>query len=83
MVVRAGSILFAASLLVVSGTVAASAQSGTDASQPRKPPRIRVYGGARQLPPNAVRQCRAWYVQEHRVSGTYVVPRMQCWWEPG
>jgi hypothetical protein len=33
--------------------------------------------------PNTVRQCTAWLATEHRVSGTYVVPRTHCWWEPG
>jgi hypothetical protein len=33
--------------------------------------------------PNAVRQCVARYVTEHRPSGTVVVPRMRCWWAPG
>jgi hypothetical protein len=32
--------------------------------------------------PNAVRQCRSWLATEHRLSGTVVVPRMECWWEP-
>ncbi len=31
--------------------------------------------------PNAVRECEASYVQEFRVSGTVIVPRMHCWWE--
>ena len=31
--------------------------------------------------PNSVRQCRSWLTQEYRVSGTVIVPRMQCWWE--
>jgi hypothetical protein len=33
--------------------------------------------------PNAVRQCRARYVEEHRPSGTVIVPRVQCWWGRG
>lgn len=33
--------------------------------------------------PNAVRQCRARYVEDHRPSGTVIVPRVQCWWERG
>jgi hypothetical protein len=32
--------------------------------------------------PNAVRQCTAWLATEYRLSGTVVVPRTQCWWEP-
>jgi hypothetical protein len=33
--------------------------------------------------PNAVRVCNATYVQEHRPSGTVIVPRMSCVWRPG
>jgi hypothetical protein len=33
--------------------------------------------------PNAVRQCVARYVEEHRPSGTVIVPRVRCWWERG
>jgi hypothetical protein len=33
--------------------------------------------------PNAVRECRARYVEDHRPSGTVIVPRMQCWWARG
>lgn len=42
---------------------------------------IYVTPGRRNPGPNSVRQCRAWLAQEYRVSGTVVVPRMQCWWE--
>jgi hypothetical protein len=31
--------------------------------------------------PNAVRQCRAWLAQEHRPSGTVIVPHRRCWWQ--
>jgi hypothetical protein len=33
--------------------------------------------------PNAVRDCTATYVEEHRPSGTVIVPRMHCYWRPG
>jgi hypothetical protein len=33
--------------------------------------------------PYAVRQCVSRLVQEHRPSGTVIVPRMRCWWAPG
>jgi hypothetical protein len=33
--------------------------------------------------PNAVRDCTASYVQEHRPSGTVITPRMNCYWRPG
>ena len=31
--------------------------------------------------PSAKRYCRSWLVQEYRVSGTVVVPKMQCRWQ--
>ncbi len=40
---------------------------------------VRVYRQVQTLPPDAVRECQAWYVQEHRPSGTVITPRMQCW----
>jgi len=33
--------------------------------------------------PGAVRQCASWLRPENRLSGTVIVPKMQCWWEPG
>ena len=33
--------------------------------------------------PNAKRECVVRYVQEHRPSGTVIVPRMRCWWVRG
>jgi len=33
--------------------------------------------------PGAVRQCTSWLRPEYRLSGTVIVPKMQCWWEPG
>ena len=33
--------------------------------------------------PNAHRECAVRYVQEHRPSGTAIVPRMRCWWARG
>ena len=44
----------------------------------RTPRRVRVY---RSTPgPNAVRVCNAYYEQEYRLSGTVIVPRMNCFW---
>lgn len=63
--------------------VAPAMTSATDVSaqaRTRRPPRIRVTRQAGYLPPDAVRECRAWYVQEYRPSGTVITPRMQCWW---
>jgi hypothetical protein len=33
--------------------------------------------------PNAKRECVAHYVEEHRLSGTVVTPRMRCRWVRG
>jgi hypothetical protein len=50
----------------------------------RAPTRIRVYRLPYGYPgPNAVRQCSSWLAQEHRPSGTVIVPRMRCWWQHG
>lgn len=64
----------------------------TDASsQNRRLRRVPIYRGEwepdvypRYNPgPNAVRDCTATYVQEHRPSGTVITPRMNCIWRPG
>src|ERR1700712_2380428 len=60
-------------------------------SQNRKPRRVPIYRPdwepdvyPRYNPgPNAVRDCSATYVQEHRPSGTVITPRMNCYWRPG
>ncbi len=46
----------------------------------RAPHRVRVYGGSTGPGPNSVRVCNAHYEQEHRPSGTVIVPRMNCYW---
>src|SRR6478736_5087923 len=81
----AGSVVPAASAERAGVTQAAPTDiSTTDFSaqsqraRPRRATRVRI---TRQLlPPDAVRECQAWYVQEHRPSGTVITPRMQCWW---
>ena len=44
-------------------------------------PRVTIYPRQTQVTRNSVRQCRSTLVKEYRVSGTVIVPRMQCWWE--
>ena len=44
-------------------------------------PAITIYPRSGRPGPNAKRQCRSWLAKEYRVSGTVIVPRMQCWWE--
>jgi hypothetical protein len=54
-------------------------------------PRVRIYRDddtrgvyPRYNPgPNAVRDCTAQLVQEHRPSGTVIVPRTNCYWRRG
>ena len=70
----------AASPAWAAGPIDLSAQATRRA---RRVPRIEVYPRRYySYPgPDAVRECRAWYAQEFRPSGTVVVPRMRCWWE--
>lgn len=78
-------------------TVAAFGGPSTELSaQSRTRPNIRVYRysqppfwdhprpGTYSWPgPDAKRDCRAWYVLEHRQSGTVMTPRTRCEWVPG
>jgi hypothetical protein len=81
-----------------SGTRIAQASSPTvvDPSAPprRTTRRVRIYPRYQGEPadgvyprynpgPNAVRDCTATYVEEHRPSGTVITPRMNCFWRPG
>ncbi len=87
------SIACAGSADAGSGSTAHVRQTGTSASMDlssqrrlrpvRAPTRIRVTPLYRYPGPNAVRQCTSWLAPEWRPSGTVIVPRMQCWWEPG
>ncbi len=67
------------------GVAAAARIDEVSAQSRRRPPRVRIY---RSYPgpypgPNSKRECVAHYEQEFRVSGTVIVPRMNCWWTPG
>jgi hypothetical protein len=78
-------------------TAQASQPVDTEASAQRRirrpPTRLRVYPNYEPGPDgvypryfpgrNAVRDCSATYVQEYRLSGTVIVPRMSCFWRPG
>jgi len=69
---------------------APSAKRSTDISAQSSSarPRVRIYRDddtrnvyPRYNPgPNAVRDCTAQLVQEHRPSGTVIVPRTNCYW---
>jgi hypothetical protein len=45
----------------------------------RRPRRVRIYA-PRGPGPNSVRICHSYYEYEHRVSGTVIVPRQNCYW---
>jgi hypothetical protein len=72
---------------------APSAKRSTDISAQSNSgrPRVRIYRDddtrgvyPRYNPgPNAVRDCTAQLVQEHRPSGTVIVPRTNCYWRRG
>jgi hypothetical protein len=68
----------------------AVSELSAQARRPRPRVRVRIYREDERgvYPsynpgPNAVRDCTATYVQEHRPSGTVIVPRMNCFWRPG
>jgi len=75
------------------GVRMAQATTDTAAAVRRPPARVRVYPRYQPEPdgvypryypgPNAVRECNVTYVQEHRQSGTVIVPHMGCVWRPG
>lgn len=72
----------------VEATSGLSREAPSDLSAQRRrdraPTRIRVYRYPGSYPgPNAVRECRAWYAEEYRLSGPVVVPHMRCWWRRG
>jgi hypothetical protein len=82
----------------LSGTRVAQAVPAPEAVPPRRSGRplrrLRIYPRYEAAPdedvyprynpgPNAVRDCNATYVEEHRPSGTVIVPRMHCFWRPG
>src|SRR3569623_1183862 len=45
----------------------------------RRPRRVRIYT-PREPGPNSVRSCHSYYEYEHRLSGTVIVPRQNCYW---
>jgi hypothetical protein len=62
------------------GAPAAAAQS-TATRYPATQAQIIVHPRLSYPGPNAKRYCRSWLAKEYRVSGTVIVPRMQCWWQ--
>ena len=75
---------------LLAGVLALSLGAVTPASSSSRPtqelaaqsrPRIVVHPRTSFPGPNAKRYCRSWLAKEYRVSGTVIVPRMQCWWQ--
>lgn len=87
--------LFAADHAAQAQTPQSGVSEFSAQSKQRLRPRVRVYRydppfweyprpGIYSYPgPAAKRDCRAWYVLEHRPSGTVMTPRMRCDWVPG
>lgn len=60
---------------------AAQTQRGTEVAQASSRQRIIVTPGRAKPGPNSTRQCQARLVEQHRPSGTVIVPVMHCWWQ--
>ncbi|MGH6715441.1 MAG: hypothetical protein ACREDC_04520 [Bradyrhizobium sp.] len=89
---RLGAAVFLAALAIAFVAPAAGQAQGATRGVRRPSTRLRVHPNYQAVPevyprydpgPNAVRVCTAFYVQEHRPSGTVIVPRMSCHWRPG
>jgi hypothetical protein len=84
--VAAGAIALGAIMETASAQSSDSApqvksQSAVSAQKARARTRIRVTPRYEYPGPNAVRQCTSWLAEEHRASGTVIVPHVSCWWE--
>ena len=72
--------LLAGSIVAIATTpAAAQTQRGTELAQSSRQ-RVIVTPGRTTPGPNSTRECRARLVEEHRPSGTVIVPVMNCWW---
>lgn len=59
---------------------AAQTSRGTEVAQASRQ-RIIITPGRTKPGPNSTRQCEARLVEQHRPSGTVIVPVMHCWWQ--
>jgi len=73
--------LAGAIVAVAAMPAAAQTQRGTDVAQGSSRQRIIVTPGRTTPGPNSTRQCQARLVEQHRPSGTVIVPVMHCWWQ--
>ncbi len=76
------AITLASAIAVVTALPAvAQTQRGTEVAQASTRQRIIVTPGRTTPGPNSTRQCEARLVEQHRPSGTVIVPVMRCWWQ--
>ncbi len=61
--------------------VAAASQGADELEAQQTRPRITIHPRVTEPGPNSRRFCRAWLEKEFRLSGTVIVPRLQCWWQ--
>lgn len=73
--------LAGAIVAVAAPPAAAQTQRGTEVAQASSRQRIIVTPGRTRPGPNSTRQCQARLVEQHRPSGTVIVPVMHCWWQ--
>ncbi len=75
--------LFLAGAVTLTAAMPAAAQTerGTEVAQPARQRIVITPGRTTPSGPNAKRECRARLVEQHRASGTVIVPVMNCWWE--
>ncbi len=66
--------------LTAAAPAAAQTRAADEAAARSSRPRVVIQPRRQRLGPNAKRECRAKLVQEYRVSGPVIVPRMTCWW---
>ncbi len=80
--IAAGFVLLAGILALSLGAVVPASAAKSKASRyAETQARIIVHPRLSYPGPNAKRYCRSWLAKEYRVSGTVIVPRMQCWWQ--
>jgi hypothetical protein len=78
---RALSVIMASAIAaVVAIPAAAQTQRGTEVAQNSRQ-RVIITPGRTTPGPNSTRECRARLVEQHRASGTVIVPVMHCWWQ--
>lgn len=75
------SIALCTSIAKAAPRATGASQDTDDVAAQQTRPRITIHPRETRPGPNSKRYCRSWLAQEYRVSGTVIVPRMQCWWQ--